>query len=67
LKPLEELARAVRKGMRTESGGYRRDHLRALVAASGAKTAGFARPNLVTKWRAGQNKTANTYIIEIAM
>jgi hypothetical protein len=62
--------------MRTESGGYRRDHLRALaqrvevdakqlrimgsksvllrtlVAASGAKTAGFGVPSSVPKWRA---------------
>jgi hypothetical protein len=27
---LKTFARAARKGMRTESGGYRRDHLRAL-------------------------------------
>ena len=63
--------------MRTETGGYRRDHLRALaqrieveakefrimgsksvllrtlVAASSAKTAGFAVPSFVPKWRAG--------------
>jgi hypothetical protein len=54
--------------MRTETGGYRRDHLRALaqrfkvgaksellrtlVAASGAKTAGFGVPSFVPKWRA---------------
>ena len=61
--------------MRTESGGYRRDHLRALaqrvevdakelrimgsksellralVAASSAKTAGFGVPSSVPKWR----------------
>jgi site-specific DNA recombinase len=28
---LKTFARAARKGMRTESGGYRRDHLRALA------------------------------------
>ena len=65
----------TRKRMRTDSGGYRRDHLRALaqrvevdqrglrimgskrvlprtlVAASGAKTAGFGVPSSVLKWR----------------
>jgi site-specific DNA recombinase len=77
--------------MRTESGGYRRDHLRALAqrvevdakevrimgsksvllrtldTASSAKTAGFGVPSFVPKWRASQNKTANTYIIEISL
>jgi site-specific DNA recombinase len=77
--------------MRTESSGYRRDHLRALaqrvevdakeirimgsksmllrtlVAASSAKTAGFGVPSFVPKWRARQNKTTNTYVIEIAI
>jgi hypothetical protein len=41
--------------------------LRTLVAASSAKTAGFGVPSFVPKWRAGQNKTANTYVIEIAI
>ena len=82
---------AACKRMRTESGGYRRDHLRALaqrvdvdakevrimgsksvllrtlVAASSAKTASFGVPSFVPKWRAGQNKTANTYVIEIPL
>jgi hypothetical protein len=38
--------------MRTEAGGYRRDYLRTLVAASSAKTAGFGVPSSVPKWRA---------------
>jgi site-specific DNA recombinase len=73
---LKTFARQARKRMRTENGGYRRDHLRALaqrvevdrkevriigaksellrtlVAASGAKTAGFGVPSFVPKWRA---------------
>ncbi|MFI5011554.1 MAG: hypothetical protein ACHQAY_04325 [Hyphomicrobiales bacterium] len=73
---LKTFARQARRRMRTESGGYRRDHLRALVqcvevdaeearikgaksvllrtlvAASGAKTAGFGVPSSVPKWRA---------------
>jgi site-specific DNA recombinase len=73
---LKTFARAARKGMRAEGGGYRRDHLRALaqrvevdakevrvmgsksallrtlVAAPSAKTAGFAVPSSVPKWRA---------------
>jgi site-specific DNA recombinase len=77
--------------MRTDGGGYRRDHLRALaqrvevdakevrimgsksvllrtlVAASSVKTAGFCVPSFVPNWRAGRNKTANTYVIEIAL
>ena len=72
---LKSFARTARKRMRTESGGYRRDHLRALaqrvevdakevrimgaksvilralVAASSAKTAGFGVPSFVPKWR----------------
>ena len=72
---LKAFARAARKGIRAEGGGYRRDHLRALarrvevdakevrimgsksgllhtlVAASSAKTAGFAVPGSVPKWR----------------
>ena len=86
---LKTFARQARKRMRTEGGGYRRDHLRALaqrvevdtkevrilgsksvllrthVAASSAKTAGFGVTSFVPKWRAGPNKTANTYIIDI--
>lgn len=73
---LKTFASQARRRMRTESGGYRRDHLRALaqrievdakevrimgsksvllrtlVAASGAKTAGFGVPSFVPKWRA---------------
>jgi hypothetical protein len=88
---LNIFVRAARKGMRTESGGYRREHLRALaqrvevdtkevrimgaksvllrtlVAASSAKSAGFGVPSSVPKWRASPNKTANTYVIEIAL
>jgi site-specific DNA recombinase len=41
--------------------------LRTLVAVSSAKTAGFGVPSFVPKWRASKNKTANTYIIEIAL
>jgi site-specific DNA recombinase len=72
---LKTFARAARKRMRTENGGYRRDHLRALaqrievdqkelrimgsksvllralVAASSAKTTGFGVPSSVPKWR----------------
>jgi hypothetical protein len=72
---LKTFSRQARKRMRTESGGYRRDYLRALaqrvevdtqelrimgsksvllrtlVAASGAKTAGFGVPSSVPKWR----------------
>jgi site-specific DNA recombinase len=72
---LKTFASQARRRMRTESGGYRRDHLRALaqrievdakevrimgsksvllrtlVAASGAKTAGFGVPSFVPKWR----------------
>jgi site-specific DNA recombinase len=88
---LKTFARQARKRLRTESGGYRRDYLRALaqraevdaqelrimgsksvllrtlVAAASAKTAGFGVPSSVPKWRAGQNKTANTYVIEIPL
>jgi hypothetical protein len=73
---LKTFASQARRRMRTESGGYRRDHLRALgqrievdakevrimgsksallrtlVAASGAKSAGFGVPSFVPKWRA---------------
>src|SRR5882757_9262277 len=90
-RALKTFARKARRRMRTESGGYRRDHLRALaqrvevdtkevrilgsksvllrtlVAASSAKTAGFGVTSFVPKWRARQNKTANTYVIEIAI
>jgi site-specific DNA recombinase len=72
---IKAFARTARKRMRTESGGYSRDYLRALaqrvevdveelrimgsksellrtlVAASGAKTAGFGVPSSVPKWR----------------
>ncbi|WP_179733056.1 MULTISPECIES: recombinase family protein [unclassified Bradyrhizobium] len=72
---LKTFASQARRRMRTEAGGYRRDHLRALaqrvevdakevrimgsksvllctlVAASGAKTAGFGVPSFVPKWR----------------
>lgn len=75
-RALKTFVSQARKRMRTESGGYRRDHLRALaqrievdakevrimgsksmllrtlVAASGAKTAGFGVPSSVPKWRA---------------
>jgi site-specific DNA recombinase len=76
---LKTFASQARRRMRTESGGYRRDHLRALaqrvevdtkevrimgsksallrtlVAASSVKTAGFAVPSSVPKWRARQD------------
>jgi hypothetical protein len=45
----------------------RRALLRAPVSASGGKTAGIGVPNFVPKWRAGQDKTANTYSIEIVL
>jgi site-specific DNA recombinase len=88
---IKAFARTARKRMRTESGGYRRDYLRALaqrvevdaeqlrimgsksellrtlVAASSEKAAGFGVPSSVPKWRAVQNKTANTYVIEIPL
>lgn len=88
---LKTFASQARKRMRTEAGGYRRDHLRALaqrvevdakevrimgsksallrtlVAASGAKSAGFGVPSSVLKWRAIQNKTANSYVIEVTL
>jgi hypothetical protein len=41
--------------------------LRSLAAASGAKTADFGVPSFGPNWRAGQNKTANTYVIEITI
>jgi site-specific DNA recombinase len=68
--------------MRTETGGYRRDHLRAfaqrveldqkelrimgsksvllraLVAASSAKTASFGVPSSVPKWRARRDSNS---------
>jgi len=47
--------------------GSKSELLRTLVAASSAKTAGFGVPSSVPKWRAGQNKTANTYVIEISI
>ncbi len=74
-RSLKTFAREARKRLRTDSGGYRRDYLRALaqrvevdatelriigaksellrtlVAASGAKTAGFGVPGFVPKWR----------------
>ncbi|WP_334387774.1 recombinase family protein [Bradyrhizobium sp. AZCC 2262] len=79
---LRTFARTARKRMRTDNGGYRRDHLRALaqrvevdqkelrimgsksvllrtlVAASGAKTAGFGVPSSVPKWRARHDSNA---------
>jgi site-specific DNA recombinase len=79
---LKTFARQARKRMRTENGGYRRDHLRALaqrvevdrkevriigaksellrtlVAASGAKTAGFGVPSFVPKWRARRDSNS---------
>ena len=79
---LRALARAARKGMRTEDSGYRRDHLRALaqrvevdakevrimgaksallralVAASSAKSAGFGVPSFVPKWRARRDSNS---------
>jgi len=87
---LKTFASQARRRMRTESGGYRRDHLRALaqrvevdakevrimgsksvllrtlVAASNVKTVGFAVPSFVPKWRAIQNKSTNSYAIEIS-
>jgi hypothetical protein len=47
--------------------GSKSELLRTLVAASSAKTAGFGVPSSVPKWRAIRNKTANSYIIEIAV
>jgi hypothetical protein len=47
--------------------GSKSELLRTLVAASSAKTAGFGVPSSVPKWRASKNKTANTYVIEIAL
>jgi hypothetical protein len=47
--------------------GCKSELLRTFVAASGVKTASFGVPSFVPKWRAIQNKTANSYVIEIAM
>ena len=79
---LKTFASKARRRMRTESGGYRRDHLRALaqrievdakevrimgsksvllrtlVAASGAKSAGFGVPSSVPKWRAWRDSNS---------
>ncbi|HEY3044398.1 MAG TPA: SDR family NAD(P)-dependent oxidoreductase, partial [Vicinamibacterales bacterium] len=79
---LKTFASQARRRMRTEAGGYRRDHVRALaqrvevdakevrimgsksvllrtlVAASGAKTAGFGVPSFVPKWRTNEDKNA---------
>jgi site-specific DNA recombinase len=79
---LKTFARTARKRMRTETGGYRRDHLRAfaqrveldqkelrimgsksvllraLVAASSAKTASFGVPSSVPKWRARRDSNS---------
>lgn len=79
---LKTFAGQARRRMRTEAGGYRRDHLRALaqrvevdakevrimgsksvllrtlIAASGAKTAGFGVPSFVPKWRARNDSNA---------
>jgi hypothetical protein len=81
-RSLKTFARQARKRMRTENGGYRRDHLRALaqrvevdekqvrimgsksellralVAASSAKTAAFGVISSVPKWRAGRDSNA---------
>jgi hypothetical protein len=40
---------------------------RTLVAASSAKTAGFGVPSFVPKWRTRQDKTTNTYVLEISI
>ena len=79
---LKTFASKARRRMRTELGGYRRDHLRALaqrievdakevrimgsksvllrtlVAASGAKSAGFGVPSSVPKWRARRDSNS---------
>jgi site-specific DNA recombinase len=81
-RALKTFARQARRRMRTESGGYRRDHLRALaqrveveakevrimgsksellrtlVAASGARTAGFGVTSFVPKWRARRDSNS---------
>ena len=81
-RTLRTFARAARRRVRTESGGCRRDHLRALaqrvevdakevrmmgsksvllrtlVAASSAKSAGFAVPSSVPKWRARRDSNS---------
>jgi hypothetical protein len=49
------------------SGGSKKSALLRTLVASSAKTAGFGVPSSVPKWRAIQNKTANSYVIEIAM
>jgi hypothetical protein len=47
--------------------GSKSELLRTLVAAESAKSAGFGVPSFVPKWRATQNKTANSYVIEIVI
>jgi hypothetical protein len=42
-----------------------KSRVRTLAGASSAKTAGSGVPSLVRKWRAIQNKTTNSYAIEI--
>jgi hypothetical protein len=47
--------------------GSKGEPLRTLVAASSGKTAGFGVPSFVLKCRAIQNKSTNSYIIEISL
>jgi hypothetical protein len=47
--------------------GSKSVRLRTRVAASSVKSAGFGVPGSVPKWRATQNKTAHTYVIEITL
>jgi hypothetical protein len=91
LDMIDDFSRTAREGLRLESGGYRRDHLRAfakrvevadnevrvmgsksellraLVAASSVESAAFGVRSSVLKWRANQNKTANSYVISITI
>jgi len=87
---LKTFASQARRRMRNESGGYRRDHLRALaqrvevdgkevrimgsksvllralVATSSAKTAGFGVPSFVPKWRATADEDGH-YCFAVAL
>lgn len=47
--------------------GSKSELLRALVAASSVESAAFGVRSSVLKWRASQNKTANSYVIEITL
>jgi site-specific DNA recombinase len=63
----QDKRREVRGGQAPRIIGSKSELLRTRVAASSGKTAGFGVTSFVPKWRAGQVKTANTYVIDIAI